>query len=145
MLLLRNHIHCGHFDNYTGYNTIVLPTYIIQTSGNIISRTWQKSGWDVHLEMTIWSTKLTVSQSDGDVRSCTFEYYIQTGCIMCIGETEMMANVAYTLHHCLRTLLVTYSSLKSGNHHEVLNLNTPSIIIIKSLYHEHRAIGGHLG
>lgn len=64
---------------------------------------------------------------------------------MCIGETEMMVNVAYALHHCLRTLLVTYSSLKSGNHCEVLNLNAPSIIIIKSLYHEHRAIGGHLG
>lgn len=80
------------------------------------------------------STKLTVSQSDGDVRVCTFEYYIQTGCIMCIGETEMMVNVAYALHHCLRTLLVTYSSLKSGNYVEALNLDAPSTITIYSLY-----------
>lgn len=54
---------------------------------------------------------------------------------MCIGETEMMVNVAYALHHCIRTLLVTYSSLKSGNYREALNLDAPSTITINSLYH----------
>lgn len=37
---------------------IITPFFSLHTefkpSGNIISRTWQKMGWDVHLEMTIW-------------------------------------------------------------------------------------------
>ncbi len=120
MLLLRNHIHC---DNYTGYNTIISPYIHHSNHRGTLSHAHDEKWVETYtLKWQYESTKLTVSQSDGDVRVCTFEYYIQTGCIMCIGETEMMVNVAYALHRCLRTLLVTKSSLKSGNYREALNL-----------------------
>lgn len=57
------------------------------------------------------TTEPTVSQSDGDLSACsTFEHYIQTSCIVCVGEIELDGRTPPDArHHCLRTLLVAYS------------------------------------
>lgn len=122
MFLPWNYIHCGHRDNYTGVTPNLSYIQIKPSGTSSHAQTWHPMNeWNVNeaarwhlydkqvgdLEMTTEPHSTPVWRRLSSVCS-TFEYYIQTSCIVCVGETQLDGQTLPDAHR-LRTLLVAYS------------------------------------